>query len=55
MDEEDLLAIKRLIVKYLAEKVTKKADEIWDKKNWTDEDMERMLLSEERTPYNPNN
>ena len=42
LQEEDLLAIKRLIVKYLAEKATKMADQIWKDKGWTDEDMDRL-------------
>lgn len=45
LEPKDLIEIKRLIVKYLAEKVTKAADEIWEKNNWNDEDMERLLKS----------
>lgn len=55
LEEADLLAIKRLIVKYLAEKVTRMADEAWEEKNWTNQDMEKMLQTHERTPYNPQN
>ena len=55
LEEADLLAIKRLIVKYLARKVTQMADETWEENEWTDEDMERMLNAHERTPYNPKN
>lgn len=55
LDDNDLIEIKRLIVKYLASKVTNMADEIWEKNNWTDEDMERLLKTHKRTPYNPNN
>ena len=55
LEEADLLAIKRLIVKYLAKKVTQMTDEVWEEKKWTDEDMERMLNAHERTPYNPKN
>ena len=43
MDESDLIAIKRLIVHYLAAKVTKLADDAWDTNNWTQEDMEPIL------------
>lgn len=53
LDENDLLAIKRLIVKYLAEKVTRMADEVWEEKGWTNEDMEAMLNMHQRTPYDP--
>lgn len=43
MDESDLLAVKRLIVGYLAEKATRIADEVWEEKGWTNEDMHRLL------------
>ncbi len=55
LEETDLLAIKRLIVKYLAKKVTLMADEMWEEKKWSNEDMEEMLNSHNRTSYNPNN
>lgn len=55
LDDKDLVEIKRLIVKYLAEKVTKMADEIWEEKGWTNDDMEKLLNTHKRTPYNPKN
>lgn len=55
LDEADLIAIKRLIVQYLGEKITKMADEVWEEKNWTNEDMRKLLNTHERTPYNPKN
>lgn len=55
MEEEDMLAIKRLIVKYLGEKITRMTDKVWEEKGWTDEDVERMLNEHERTAYNPKN
>ena len=55
MEEEDMIAIKRLIVRNLGEKITRMADKVWEEKGWTDEDMERLLKEHKRTPYNPNN
>lgn len=55
LDEADLIAIKRLIVQYLGDKITKMADEVWEEKNWTNEDMRKLLNTHERTPYNPKN
>lgn len=55
LDNEDLIAIKRLIVQYLANKLTRLTDEVWEQNNWTDEDMERLLKTHKRTPYNPKN
>lgn len=55
LDEKDLLEIKRLIVHYLSKKVITMADEVWEQNNWTDEDMERLLLDQKRTRYDPAN
>ena len=55
MEETDLIEIKRLIVNYLANKITNMADEIWEANNWTNNDMEELLKSHKRTPYNPKN
>lgn len=43
-----------LIVKYLAKRITKMADDIWEENNWTNDDMDRLLKTHKRTPYNPN-
>lgn len=51
LPEEDLLAIKRLLVRFLAEKATRLADQVWEEKGWTNEDMDRMLNEHMRTPY----
>lgn len=55
LDDNDLIEIKRLIVRYLANKITKMADDLWEEKNWTNEDMEKLLKTQRRTPYNPKN
>lgn len=49
LSDEDLLAIKRLIVKYLAEKATRLADKVWEEKGWTNDDMERLSETHMRT------
>jgi hypothetical protein len=50
--DADLRAIKKLIVRYFADKMTAAADAAWDKNAWTDEDAERISKGHERTPYN---
>lgn len=55
MEQEDYIAIKRMIVRYLADKITDDVDAIWEKNNWTQEDMKRLLKTHNRTPYNPEN
>ena len=52
LDEHDLITIKRLIVKYLAEKISDMADQVWEDNKWSDEAMERLLNTHQRTPYN---
>ncbi len=51
LPEEDLKMIKRLITAYLAEKLSRMADEVWEQKAWTAEDMQRFLATHLRTPY----
>ncbi len=49
--EEDLKAIKMLIVEYLSDKLDRQTDKVWEEKGWTEEDMERLLNTHMRTPY----
>ena len=51
VSEKDLIEIQHLIAKYFAEKAMDLADESWDKKGWTDEDVEKLLNTKMRTPY----
>lgn len=49
--DEELIDIKRLIVRYYAKKLEEKTTKVWEDKNWTDEDMDRLLNTHMRTPY----
>lgn len=51
LDNHDLKEIKRRIVQYLAEKLDKITDQVWEEKGLTASDMENMLNSHHRTPY----
>lgn len=55
VSDEDLIAIQRLIAQYFAEKAIAAANKVWDEKGWTEEDVERLLNTRMRTPYNPYN
>lgn len=55
LDEKDLVEIKRLIVRYLAEKATRLADEAWERKGWSNKDMDNLLNTHDRTPSQPEN
>lgn len=43
LSEEELLELKRLLARFFAEKAMRQADEIWEKRGLTDEDMDRWL------------
>ncbi|GAB2594279.1 hypothetical protein GCM10027190_48170 [Spirosoma areae] len=50
VSDEDLLAIRRFLANYFAEKAMNLADEVWDQNQWTDEDAVRMMNEHQRTP-----
>lgn len=53
IEESDLIALKRLMVKYLSEKASRLADKVWKDKNWTAKDMDDFLNKHDRTSYIP--
>lgn len=54
MDVNDLIEIKKDNCKYLAGKVTKMAD-VSDEKHCTNDNVDKLLKTHKRTPYNPPN
>jgi hypothetical protein len=44
VSDEDLTAIRKMIVQYFIEKLRDRADEVWTENNWTDEDILNMNL-----------
>jgi hypothetical protein len=44
VSDEDLNAIRKMIVKYFIEKLRDRADEVWAENSWTDEDVLNMDL-----------
>ena len=51
LSEDELLELKRVFVRFLAEKAKKMGNEIWEEKGWTNEDMKRMAREHDRLPY----
>jgi len=43
IEEKDLLAIKKLLAKYFAEKASDEMDKLWDKNLWSDDTMDKWL------------
>jgi hypothetical protein len=44
VSDDDLMAIKKLIVKYFIDKLRDRADEVWVQNNWTDQEILTMNL-----------
>jgi hypothetical protein len=55
IEDKDVKEIKRLIVKYLATKLTDAVDKVWEEKGWTNEDMDKFSNTHMRTPYTDRN
>jgi len=51
MSDEDLIALKRHIVRFFAERLTQRAGEVWDEHKWTEADTENLRKRHQRTPY----
>lgn len=49
VSEEDLRQIRQLLARYFAEKAMDLADEVWEEKQWTDTDAERLAHTKMRT------
>jgi hypothetical protein len=53
LSEADLLFLKKVLLRFKAERLMDKADAIWEDKNWTSDDVKRLLNINMRTPYRP--
>ena len=48
VSEEDLLAIRRMLADYFAQKSMNLADEAWERNGWTEEDTLRLSAEHHR-------
>jgi len=51
LSEMELEEVKRILLEFKFKRVTALADEAWEKKGWTNEDIDQLLHSHLRTPY----
>ncbi|MEM9831909.1 MAG: hypothetical protein AAF944_14805 [Bacteroidota bacterium] len=49
VSEEDLIAIKRLLAKYFADRASDEMDKLWEEKGWTNKTMDEWLNDEDTT------
>lgn len=51
LPDEELLALKKLIIAFKAQRLAALADQVWTEKGWTQETMQEFLNTHMRTPY----
>jgi hypothetical protein len=51
VSDEDLMAVRGMLVQYFAQKAIAEADAVWDEKGWATADTERLTNEHHRTPY----
>lgn len=54
LPQEDLQALKRVIIAFKAQRLSMLVDKVWEEKGWTEETMQTFLNTHMRTPYLPN-
>ncbi len=48
---DELMALKKLIIAFKAQRLAALTDKVWDEKGWTEETMQTFLNTHMRTPY----
>lgn len=48
LTENELLEVRKLLANFFAERLVKEADQAWDAKGWSDEDVDKMLHTKMR-------
>ena len=48
LTEEELQDFRNTIARYFAARAIRSANQVWDEKGWTDEDVDRMLNTKMR-------
>jgi hypothetical protein len=51
LSDQDLLKIKALLAAFFAKKSIEAANRVWDEEGWNPEQVEQMLHTKMRTPY----
>ena len=53
LSDEELGEIKQLLARYFAGKLSRRADQMWEEKDWTNEKMEEFLHTKMRSKSVP--
>jgi hypothetical protein len=49
VSDDDLSELRRLIAQFFSQRAVEAADAAWDKNNWTNDDVDRLLNTKLRT------
>ena len=48
LSENDLVELRKMLALFFAQRLIKEADKVWNEKNWTNEDVDAMLITKMR-------
>lgn len=51
VSDKELVELKKVLLEFKFNRVTSLVDKLWEDKNWTNKDMDKMLKTHVRTPY----
>jgi hypothetical protein len=52
LSESEILELRKILAQFFAQRAIQLANEVWDKQEWTDEDVDRMLETKMRKKSN---
>ena len=53
VSDSDLEELRLVLAEFFSNKAVEAADSAWDRKEWTENDVQRLLNTKLRTPYKP--
>ena len=51
LDNQELIAIKKLLADFFAQRSIQAANRVWDEEGWNEEKVNKLLETKLRTPY----
>ena len=52
LSEGEILELRKILARFFAQRAIQLSNEVWDKNEWTDEDVDRMLETKMRKKSN---
>ena len=53
VSDSDLEELRLVLAEFFSKKAVEAADSAWDRNEWTENDVQRLLNTKLRTPYKP--